>query len=103
MDCSIDLSTFKRDAIQIIINLLSKKVHLIIDPKIAKEKNYTLPEDAIKEASQITNRRRKVTEIAEMQPIKEANKIIKPQRNVELDSQLATNDNKNKTKRRLEL
>lgn len=103
MDCSIDLSTFKRDAIQIIINLLSKKVHLIIDPKIAKEKKYTLPEDAIKEASQITNRRRKVTEIAEMQPIKEANKIIKPRRNVELDSQLATNDNKNKTKRRLEL
>ena len=99
---SFDMDNLRKADRQFFINTLSKRVLLTIDVRIAEEEHYILPDDAVKEVSQITNRRRKVTEIAEMQPIKEANKIIKPQRNVELDTQSATNDNKG-NRRRLEL
>ena len=97
---SFDLSKMRNNDAQKFINILSRKVPLSIAPEIAREKNYT-SEYAIKETSQTTNRRRTVIKTAEVQPIKQENKITQFQRNIELGSQSDTN--KNRTKRRLEL
>ena len=100
---SFDLDEMRNNDAQKFINILSRKVPLSIAPEIAREKNYTLPEYAIKETSQITNRRRTVIKTAEVQSMKVANRVAETPRNIEIDSQSATKDHKNKIKRRLEL
>ena len=100
-DFSFDMDNLRKDERQLFINILSKKVLLTIDPQIAKENNYTLPNDAIKEES-TPNRRRKVTTTAEIIPIKATNNIAQSQRNIELDTQEVLDSSK-KTKRILEL
>lgn len=94
-------SYYSRDDIQILLNLLAQKTSVIVDEKIAKEENYTLPV-SIRANKPSTGRHRNIQN--NNTPLPQENtkqKSVKP-RMVELDIPHSPNPRKGH-KRQLEL
>ena len=94
-------SYYSRDDIQILLNLLAQKTSVIVDEKIAKEENYTLPV-SIRANKHSTGRHRNIQN--NNTPLPQENtkqKSVKP-RMVELDIPHSPNPRKSH-KRQLEL